>query len=112
MRLVIVETPFDATSVEEHTNYLHLCLRDCLMRGEAPMAASVYRQPTIVNDSDPWERRLAIHAGTEWAATAEATIIYTDFGITKEMRESIAAADGLGRTVEYRKLQPEETLQH
>ena len=40
------------------------------------------------------------------------TIIYTDFGITKEMRESIAAADGLGRTVEYRKLQPEETLPH
>ena len=104
MRLVIVETPFDADRVEEHTNYLHLCLRDCLMRGEAPLAAAAYRQPNIVNNADPWERRLAIYAGTEWAATAEATIVYSDFGITAEMQEGIACADGLGRVIEYRKL--------
>jgi hypothetical protein len=108
MRLVIVETPFSREDYDAQMNFLHLCLRDCLLRGEAPMAAAMYRQPNIVNDCDPWERRLAIHAGTEWAATAEATILYTDFGITTEMQEGIATAEGLGRVIEYRKLAPDD----
>ena len=38
MRFVIIESPY-AGNVEENEEYARKCLRDCLMRGEAPFAS-------------------------------------------------------------------------
>lgn len=104
MRLVVVETPY-AGDVERNTDYARLCLHDCLLRGEAPFASHLlYTQPNVLDDDIPDERKLGITAGFAWGDVAEATVIYTDYGISNGMREGIKRAEASGRPVEYRQL--------
>lgn len=50
------------------------------------------------------ERELGIQAGLAWAQSAQASIVYTDRGISAGMRTGIARAQEIGRPVEYRRL--------
>lgn len=104
MRLVIVESPF-AGDVEENIKYARAAVRDCLMRGEAPIASHLlYTQEGILNDDIPEERKYGIDAGLAWGRVADATVVYTDRGISKGMEYGIARAKSEGRPVEYRTL--------
>lgn len=104
MRLVIVESPF-AGDVEENIKYARAAVRDCLMRGEAPIASHLlYTQEGILNDDIPEERKYGIDAGLAWGGVADATVVYTDRGISKGMEYGIARAKSEGRPVEYRTL--------
>ncbi len=104
MRIVILESPY-AGDVEKNVEYARACVRDALLRGEAPMASHLlYTQPGILDDSVPEERQLGINAGLEWRKVAEASVVYTDLGISKGMEYGIAAAIEAGLPVEYRKL--------
>lgn len=104
MRLVIVESPF-AGDVEKNTHYARLCVRDSLLRGEAPIASHLlYTQPGILNDDIPAERQHGIDAGLAWRAVAQASVVYTDLGISKGMEYGIQAAKGAGVPIEYRTL--------
>jgi hypothetical protein len=105
LRLVILETPY-AGAVETNVAYARACLRDCLLRGEAPIASHLlYTQPGVLDDSITGERELGIRAGLTWGALAEATVVYTDRGISAGMTAGIADAAAAGRPVEYRRLQ-------
>lgn len=55
-----------------------------------------------LDDSDPEERALGIEAGLAWGVEAEATVVYTDLGISRGMRYGIERAEKEGRPVEYR----------
>lgn len=104
MRRVIVETPY-AGDVEENTHYARLCLHDCLVKGEAPFASHLlYTQESVLDDDIPEERKLGILAGLAWGSVAEATVVYTDYGISNGMKEGIKRAETEGRPVEYRQL--------
>ena len=104
MRLVIIESPF-AGDVELNVRYARACLRDCLLRGEAPLASHLlYTQPGVLDDNDPWERATGIEAGLAWGRAAEATVVYTDLGISPGMQQGVSRAHGEGRLVEYRAL--------
>lgn len=104
MRRVIVESPF-AGDIAGNTFYARECVRDCLRRGEAPIASHLLlTQPGILNDDDPNERLLGINAGLAWLAGAQATVVYTDRGISNGMRHGIRAAEAAGVPVEYRSL--------
>jgi hypothetical protein len=104
MRLVILESPF-AGDEQANIDYARLCVRDSLMRGEAPIASHLlYTQPTILDDSDPFERQHGIMAGWAWREVADASVVYTDRGMTRGMEYGIAAAKEAGRTVEYRSI--------
>lgn len=104
MKRVIVETPY-AGDVERNTHYARLCLHDCLLRGEAPFASHLfYTQESVLDDNIPDERKLGILAGFAWGSVAEATVVYTDYGISNGMKEGIKQAEIEGRPVEYRKL--------
>jgi hypothetical protein len=104
MRLVIVESPF-AGNVEENIAYARLCVRDSLLRGEAPIASHLlYTQPTILDDNIPAERQHGIDAGLAWRKVAEASVVYTDLGISRGMEYGIKAAQAQGIPVEYRTL--------
>lgn len=104
MRRVIVETPY-AGDIEKNTHYARLCLHDCLTRGEAPFASHLlYTQESVLDDNIPDERKLGILAGFAWGSVAEATVVYTDYGISNGMKEGIKRAETEGRPVEYRKL--------
>ena len=104
MRLVIVESPY-AGDIERNVRYARACLRDCLLRGEAPLASHLlYTQPGVLRDDVPSERTLGISAGLAWGRWAQATIVYTDLGISPGMQKGIDAAEEAGRFVEMRRL--------
>lgn len=105
MQLVILESPY-AGDIDLNERYARACMRDCLMRNEAPFASHLlYTQPGILNDSIELERNMGIHAGLLWAEKADKTVVYEDLGISKGMRYGIVDAELHGRPVEYRRLE-------
>lgn len=108
MKRVIVESPFAGATrelTERNARYLGACLRDCLARGEAPFAShGLYTLPGVLDDSVPAEREFGIAAGFEWRASAEATVVYDDYGVTEGMRRGIEHARSLGHAIEFRRL--------
>lgn len=95
MRLVIVESPF-AGDVDRNRRYLRACLRDCLLRGEAPYAShAIYTQPGVLDDGDAAERKLGIEAGFRFRRHADATVVYQDLGHSTSMRYGVEAAERL-----------------
>jgi hypothetical protein len=93
MRCVVIESPYagkDDIEVERNIRYLRACLRDSLMRGEAPYAShGLYTQPGVLDDSDPEQRRLGMDAGFDIGDRLDAVVAYTDFGVTGGMFESL-----------------------
>jgi hypothetical protein len=105
MRLVILESPF-AGDEQANIDYARLCVRDSLMRGEAPIASHLlYTQPTILDDSVPEERQHGIDAGLAWGKVADATVVYMDRGISGGMKWGMKLANDAGRHVELRNLE-------
>jgi hypothetical protein len=104
MRLVILESPF-AGDEQANIDYARLCVRDSLMRGEAPIASHLlYTQPSILDDTAPEERQWGIVAGLAWVEVAHASVVYEDFGISDGMHYGINAAEVAGLPVEFRKI--------
>ena len=104
MRRVILKSPY-AGDIATNVDYARACLRDCLQRGEAPLASHLlYTQPDVLDDSIAEERELGIRAGLTWGEVAEVTVVYVDRGVSAGMKKGIAAAEAAGRTVEYRRI--------
>ncbi len=104
MRRVIVETPY-AGDVERNLAFARACLRDCLLRGEAPIASHLlYTQSGVLRDEILHERLLGMEAGFAWGEVADATIVYTNLGISPGMQVGINRALAARRPVEYRTL--------
>ena len=104
IKLVILESPY-AGDIEENIKYARDCLRDSLMRGEAPLASHLlYTQAGVLNDSDPSERARGIDAGLAWCVHAWASVVYYDRGISEGMRYGIRAAVMQGLWIEPRSL--------
>ncbi len=92
MRRVILESPY-AGDVEANVEYARRCVRDSLARGEAPIASHLlYTQPGILRDHVSQERQWGIDAGLAWGAVADATVVYTDRGIS--MQQEVGAQGG------------------
>lgn len=103
-RLVILESPF-AGDIELNVRYARAALRDCLLRGESPLASHLlFTQPGVLDDLNTVERRLGIEAGLAWGIHAHATVVYRDLGVSPGMKLGIARAVIEGRPVEYRSL--------
>ncbi len=104
MRRVILESPY-AGDIERNERYARACLRDSLLRGEAPYASHLlYTQPGVLDDQAPTERERGIRAGLAWGEAADATVVYENYGISKGMAYGIAAAKAVSRPVEIRTL--------
>lgn len=117
MKRVLIESPFKTTElqfpngtrtillVEENVAYVRACMRDALLRGEAPFAShALYTLAGVLDDLIPKERKLGIDAGLVWGEKADVTVVYWDRGITEGMQYGIEAARKLGRAVEFRQL--------
>jgi hypothetical protein len=107
MRRVIVESPFAAKrgSRQRNVDYARRAVRDCLQRGEAPLASHLlYTQPGILKDSKPDERTLGITAGLTWGKLADAIVVYEDLGISAGMQIAINYYTGEGIPIERRSL--------
>jgi hypothetical protein len=107
-RLVELETPYKGdnySTLEKNIEYARKCMRHCLLKGEAPFASHLlYTQPGVLDDKLTEERERGIEAGLAWAIHAEATVVYTDLGISDGMVAAIRRAVEEKRPVEYRKL--------
>lgn len=100
--LTIMESPF-AGDVERNVRYAKLCIRDCLQRGEAPIASHLlFTQPGILDDQNPDERALGIMAGLSWYRVAERAAFYTDFGWSSGMKAALEMAEQLGTRIDHR----------
>ena len=106
MRRVVVESPYSAPTIDgiaHHIDYARACLRDCIHRGEAPIASHLLlTQPGVLDDTDPMERDLGMAAGWAWIDRADAVVVYTDLGISSGMMDGIGHATLVGTPVEYR----------
>lgn len=90
MRLVILESPYRAdtdTDFERNRLYRQDCIRDCLLRGEAPFASHQMYTDALADDV-PTERDLGIGAGYEWWRAACCIVFYTDLGFSEGMRKA------------------------
>jgi len=106
MKLVIVESPY-AGNVERNLAYAKLAIRDCLERGEAPIASHLlFTQKDILNDDVPGERKLGIAAGHAWYRAADRAVVYVDFGFSSGMDAGMREAFLAGTPIEIRKLNP------
>lgn len=109
MRCVILESPYAGNWLQRWFNvrYARRCVRDALQRGDAPIASHLlYTQRGILDDAKPAERQSGIDAGLAWKSVAEASVVYTDRGITKGMQYGIEAAKAAGIPIEYRNINP------
>jgi hypothetical protein len=106
MRRVVVESPF-AGDIDANMKYARACIRDCLMRGESPVASHLLlTQDGILDDTNPIERAVGINAGHAWMHGAHAIVVYTDRGISEGMKAGIRSAEFHRLTIEYRSLAP------
>ena len=104
MRRVILESPFG--DVDANLTYARRCIRDCLERGEAPIASHLlFTQPGILRDEIPEERQLGIDAGLAWIAVADAMVLYIDRGVSPGMQNAMRIAQRSGLPVELRCLE-------
>jgi hypothetical protein len=105
MRRVILESPY-AGDIDANLAYARACIRDSLVRGEAPIASHLlYTQAGILNDDEPNERAHGINAGHAWIfGDLHAMVVYTDLGISGGMQAGINTASLRGLTIEFRTL--------
>lgn len=110
MRRVVVESPY-AGDIAANVAYARRALRDCLRRGEAPIASHLlFTQPGVLDDAVPVERQLGIDAGLAWAPLADATAIYTDRGMSRGMLAAVAHAEAINLSIEYRSIEPDHCM--
>lgn len=104
MRLVILESPY-AGNVDLNVRYARACMRDCLLRGEAPIASHLlYTQLGVLDDLIPAERAAGIEAGLAWALHADLAVFYTDLGWSPGMAAASERHDINGVAQEARRL--------
>lgn len=108
MRLVVLESPYGADTdgqIRANIDYARACVRDCLNRGESPIASHLlFTQPNILDDRKSEERALGMKAGWAWVTVADMVVVYTDYGISSGMKDGIEHAQILGVPIEYRTL--------
>lgn len=108
MKRVVLESPF-AGNIERNIEYAKLCIRDMLLKDEAPIASHLlFTQPGILNDNDKEQRKLGIEAGHSWIRVADTVVVYTDFGISPGMEIGITRAMNSKVDIQYRNLPDEQ----
>jgi hypothetical protein len=92
MPIAVIESPFAANGAfteAEHRRYLRRCLKDSLVRGEAPFASHAL-YPGVLDDDEPDERAWGIAAGLAFVPLAHRHAFYIDFGLSRGMRLALA----------------------
>jgi hypothetical protein len=103
---VLIESPFkgkDYSETARNIYYARLCVRDSILRGEAPFASHLfYTQTGILDDKIDEERMRGINAGLAWGNNAEISAFYTDLGFSKGMEYGLKHAREANREIDYR----------
>jgi hypothetical protein len=103
-RNVILVTPFmseDPSLAQKMSRYAMRATRDSVLKHEAPLASNLFYY-SVLNDKDPIERDIGLHAQLSWLRVADLVAVYVDFGITPAMKVAINNATLLVKKIEYR----------
>lgn len=104
MKRIVLESPF-AGNIELNVAYAKACVRNMLLKNEAPIASHLlFTQPGVLDDNNPEQRKLGIEAGHTWTDVSDGIAVYTDFGISKGMQQGIDRAKYNLVPIEYRQL--------
>lgn len=97
--LVIIESPFRGEGYNEaarkaaewaNTVFARACVRDSVLRGEAPIASHLlFTQTGILKDDVPEERVLGIDCGLAWSRVCDYHAFYTDRGWSGGMKYAL-----------------------
>jgi hypothetical protein len=102
MKITIIESPY-AGDVETNVRYARACVKDSVMKGEAPLASHLlYTQLAILDDTIPEERAAGMRAGVEMYRVADLCAVYIDLGISRGMSYGIREAQWKQVPIEYR----------
>lgn len=102
MKLVVIESPFSG-DVATNIAYARACVRDSLLRGEAPIASHLlHTQDGILRDDVSDERSMGMEAGWAWFRVCDLVAVYTDRGLSGGMKAGIERARSFGKAVEFR----------
>ena len=104
--LVIIESPYRGPGARlrsENMEYARSCLRDSLMRGEAPIASHLL-YPQVLNDDVQEERDLGIECGLAWKHVCDLHVFYTDLGWSTGMLLAYIDQKAEGKPSELRSL--------
>ena len=102
--IVVIESPY-AGDVETNVRYARACLRDSLLRGEAPVASHLlYTQAGVLDDNVPEQRAMGMEAGWAFFACADLVAVYTDRGVSSGMNRGITRAQQADVRVVFRQL--------
>lgn len=104
MRRVVIESPY-AGHVAINVAYAMRAVRDCIERGEAPIASHLlFTQRGLYHDSAKEERDTCMRAGHVWIPVADSVVVYEDYGVTAGMEIGIGVAREHEILIEYRKI--------
>ena len=103
MRCVLVEVPQGADAAAPAEKYARAAVLDSLNRGEAPLVGR-FLTGVPFDPEDLQAHETVIAMGLAWGRGADATVVYTDLGITAPMAAGIRVAQAEGRPVEYRQI--------
>lgn len=101
-RLVLIESPY-AGDVEANVAYALRCVKDCIDRGEAPIAGHLM-YTSVLDDTDPEQRALGIECHLAFHQAKIKTVVYVDHGISPGMQKGIDHAHAESTHVEYRSI--------
>lgn len=87
-----------------NVRYARACLLDALSRGESPIASHLL-YTRVLDEADPLQRAQGIEAGLAWRRVADASVLYTDRGISPGMAAGAALAERAGIPVEHRSIE-------
>lgn len=94
------EHALQLAQIDRNVRYARRAMLDSLERGEAPYASHLlYTQ--VLSDANPEQRQRGLEAGWAWQSSADAIVVYTDWGISPGMQ---AAIDMATIPVEYRSI--------
>lgn len=103
-RRVIIESPFAGSTeseLERNVIYLERCIRDSVLRGEAPFASHKMYPEAL---SEATERQMGIDCGYTWWDAAEAVVFYIDLGWSPGMNKAYERVKEQCKTFNIRKL--------
>lgn len=106
--LVIIESPLRGDgrdARQRNLRYLEACVRDSIIRNEAPFASHGF-YPHFLNDNSAFEREVGLACAAVILARADLIAVYDDLGISEGMQRGIDLAKALKKPIVHRSLGP------
>lgn len=104
-RTALVLTPFmseDPAKKDMFYRYAKRAVKDCLNRGEAPLASHIFFYEFFNNNLIQTERDMGFISQVSWIKDCDMVVVYMDFGITQAMKAALDVAKLKNRRIEYR----------